>query len=138
MDLRPAALERIWQGAHAKWKHTIEPDIVYNYVTGVNDFTRFIRIDQDDTISDTNEVQYSITQRLFRRRGGDASATEEFASWTLLQKYYFDPTFGGALVPGERNVLAGARFGDAVCVCRRSAAAFAAGERSENHAGRQV
>jgi LPS-assembly protein len=27
-------------------------------------------------------------------------------SWMLLQKYYFDPTFGGALVPGERNVLA--------------------------------
>ena len=33
VDLRPAALERVWQGAHSKWKHTIEPDIVYNYVT---------------------------------------------------------------------------------------------------------
>jgi LPS-assembly protein len=105
VDLRPAALERIWQGAHAKWKHTIEPGIVYSYVTGVNDFTRFIRVDQDDTLSDTNEVQYSITQRLFRRRDGDANGSEEFASWTLLQKYYFDPTFGGALVPGQRNVL---------------------------------
>jgi LPS-assembly protein len=103
-DLRPAAFERVWQGAHSKWKHTIEPDIVYNYVSGVNDFTRFIRIDQDDTLSDTNEVQYSITQRLFRR---DAKgATDEIVSWTLLEKYYFDPTFGGALVPGERNVLA--------------------------------
>ena len=70
----------------------------------MNDFTRFIRIDQDDTLSDTNEVQYSITQRLFRR---DAKgATDEIVSWTLLEKYYFDPTFGGALVPGERNVLA--------------------------------
>jgi LPS-assembly protein len=105
LDLRPAALERVWQGAHGKWKHTIEPEIVYNYVTGVNDFTRFIRVDQDDTISDTNEVQYSITQRLFRRRDGDAGGSEEFASWTLLQKYYFDPTFGGALTIGERNVL---------------------------------
>ena len=104
VDLRPPAFERVWQGAHSKWKHTIEPEIVYNYVTGVNNFTQFIRIDQDDTISDTNEVQYSITQRLFRRSGSGAS--EEFASWTLLQKYYFDPTFGGALIPGERNVLA--------------------------------
>jgi LPS-assembly protein len=103
VDLRPAALERVWQGADAKWKHTIEPDIVYNYVTGVNDFTRFIRVDQDDTLSDTNEVQYSITQRLFRR--DSAGSTDEIASWTLLQKYYFDPTFGGALVPGVRNVL---------------------------------
>lgn len=104
LDLRPPAFERIFNGAHTKWKHTIEPAIVYNYVTGVNDFTRLIRVDQDDTISDTNEVQYSITQRLFRKTGSGAS--EEFASWTLLEKYYFDPTFGGALVPGERNVLA--------------------------------
>ena len=103
VDLRPPSLDRVWQGLHAKWKHTIEPDIVYNYVTGVNDFTRFIRVDQDDTLSDTNEVQYSITQRLFRR--SSAGSTDEIASWTLLQKYYFDPTFGGALVPGERNVL---------------------------------
>ena len=103
VDIRPAAFERIWQVRSSKWKHTIEPDIVYNYNTGVNDFSRFIRIDQDDTITDTNEIQYSITQRLFRRKASGAS--EEFASWTLLQKYYFDPTFGGALVPGQRNVF---------------------------------
>jgi len=103
LDLRPAALERVWQSGHSKWKHTIEPDLVYNYVTGVNDFTRFIRVDQDDTLSDTNEIQYSITQRLFRKRNNGTA--EELVSWTLLQKYYFDPTFGGALVPGARNVL---------------------------------
>ena len=103
VDLRPPALARVWTGHTAKWKHTIEPDVVYNYVTGVNDFARFVRIDQDDTITDTNEIQYSITQRLFRRKA--EGAAEEFASWTLLQKYYFDPTFGGAIVPGERNVF---------------------------------
>src|SRR5262249_17885878 len=27
-------------------------------------------------------------------------------SWRLSQKYYFDPTFGGALVPGQNNVFA--------------------------------
>jgi LPS-assembly protein len=104
VDVRPPAFERVWQAGHTKWKHTIEPDIVYNYVTGVNDFSRLIRVDQDDTISDTNEVQYSITQRLFRKSG--SAPGEEFASWTLLQKYYLDPTFGGALIIGERNVLA--------------------------------
>jgi LPS-assembly protein len=103
VDLRPAAFERVWQTRGSKWKHTIEPAIVYNYVTGVNDFSRFIRIDQDDTITDTNEIEYSVTQRLFRRKA--AGTSEEFASWTLLQKYYFDPTFGGAIVPGQRNVF---------------------------------
>ena len=86
-----------------RWKHTIEPDIVYNYVTGVNDFGRFIRFDEDETLTDTNEVEYGITQRLYRRTdGGDA---EELVTWQLAQKYFFDPTFGGALVPGQRNVF---------------------------------
>jgi LPS-assembly protein len=104
VDFRPPAFERVWQSGHTKWKHTIEPDIVYNYVFGVSDFSRIIRVDQDDTISDTNQFQYSITQRLFRKTG--SGAAEEFASWTLLEDYYFDPTFGGALIVGERNVLA--------------------------------
>ena len=31
--------------------------------------------------------------------------TREIVSWELAQKYFVDPTFGGALVPGRRNVL---------------------------------
>jgi LPS-assembly protein len=30
----------------------------------------------------------------------------EVVTWELAQKYYLDPTFGGALVPGIRNVFA--------------------------------
>jgi len=103
VDLRPPALERIWDSGDSKWKHTIEPDITYRYVTGVNDFGQFIRVDEDDTLTDTNEIEYGFTQRLFRR-SGDGSA-DELISWHLAQKYYFDPTFGGALVPGQRNVF---------------------------------
>ncbi len=29
----------------------------------------------------------------------------EVATWELAQKYFLDPTFGGALIPGERNVF---------------------------------
>jgi LPS-assembly protein len=29
----------------------------------------------------------------------------EIVTWELKQKYFFDPTFGGALVPGQRNVF---------------------------------
>jgi LPS-assembly protein len=31
--------------------------------------------------------------------------TEEVATWELAQKYFLDPTFGGALIPGQRNVF---------------------------------
>lgn len=101
-DIRPPALERVWGGS-TKWKHTIEPDIVYRYVTGVNDYGRFIRFGEDETLTDTNEIQYGFTQRLFRKaEDGDA---QELVTWRLVQKYFFDPTFGGALVPGQRNVF---------------------------------
>ena len=103
VDLRPPTLQRIWEGRGGKWKHTVEPGILYTYVRGVNQFDRFIRFDQDDTLTDTNEFAYSITQRLFHR-GTDGQA-QELASWRLAQKYYFDPTFNGALVPGTRNVF---------------------------------
>jgi LPS-assembly protein len=32
-------------------------------------------------------------------------AVREVARWELAQKYFLDPTFGGALVPGQRNVF---------------------------------
>lgn len=105
VDLRPPSLDHIWETkSGTKWKHVIEPQILYNYVTGVDDFSQFIRFDQEDTLTDTSELQYSLTQRLYRkRRGGQA---DEFLSWRVTQKYYFDPTFGGALIPGQRNVFA--------------------------------
>jgi len=103
IDIRPASFERTWGTEASKWKHTIEPAVVYSYVTGVNNFGDFLRFDENDTLTDTNEVEYSITQRLFHRVGTKQS--DELVSWKVVQKYYFDPTFGGALVPGQRNVF---------------------------------
>jgi len=103
VDLRPPSFDRVWEKSGTKWKHTIEPDIVYNYVNGVNNYARYIRFDEDETLTDTNEIEYGITQRLYRRKkDGD---TQELVRWRLVQKYFFDPTFGGALINGQRNVF---------------------------------
>jgi LPS-assembly protein len=102
VDLRPPSFERIWGEGDSRWKHVIEPDVVYRYVTGINDFGGILRFDENDTLTDTNEVEYSLTQRLFH---GTPSGTDEIVSLRLAQKYYIDPTFGGALVPGQRNVF---------------------------------
>jgi LPS-assembly protein len=32
-------------------------------------------------------------------------AAKEIVAWTIAQKYFFNPTFGGALVSGQRNVF---------------------------------
>ena len=103
LEIRPGTIERVWSRGDTKWKHVIEPDIVYRYVNGVNEFERFVRYDEDETLTDTNEFEYGITQRLFRRRQNGTA--EEFVTWKLTQKYFLDPTFGGALIPGQRNVF---------------------------------
>ncbi len=110
VDLRPPALERFFDRtsldknkSRRRYKHTIEPAFTYRYVTGVNHFADFIRFDSNATITDTNELQYGFTQRLFLKEGDDQP--RELLSWSIFQKHYFDPTFGGAIVNGQRNVF---------------------------------
>ena len=86
-----------------KLKHVIEPRATYRYVTGVGDnFIRYIRFDENDLWANTNELLLSIANRIYARRG---NSVEEIFSWEVFQKRYFDTSFGGALVPGQRNVL---------------------------------
>jgi LPS-assembly protein len=105
VDLRPPTLERFFDRPKSKrkYKHAIEPVITYRYVTGVNHFADFIRFDSNSLLTDTNEVEYGVTQQLFVKNKDDQPA--EFLSWRVVQKHFFDPTFGGALVPGQRNVF---------------------------------
>ena len=84
-------------------KHVIEPRVAYDFVDGVNDFNRIIRFDENDLVSNTNQVTLSIANRLFvKDKDGNVN---EVLSWEVSQARYFDPTFGGAAVPGQRNVV---------------------------------
>ena len=85
-----------------KLRHVIEPRVRYDYVTGVNSFQNTLLFDPTDLITNTRELEYELTNRIYARRGD--TVTEIF-SWDLRQKHYFDPTFGGALAPGQLNVL---------------------------------
>ena len=87
-----------------KLKHVIEPRITYRYVTGVGtDFDRTVRYDESDLLSDTNEVQFSLANRLYAKRG---DSVREILTWELKEKEYFDPSFGGAVVDGQSNIFA--------------------------------
>ncbi len=83
-------------------KHVIEPRATYKYVTGISDYTDVIRYDQSDLFTNTNQLTLSLTNRLYAKRGDTVS---EIFTWQLSQARYFDPTFGGALLPGNRNVV---------------------------------
>ncbi|MGO9097550.1 MAG: LPS-assembly protein LptD [Bryobacteraceae bacterium] len=99
VDLLAPSLERVY---HGKLKHVIETRATYRYVTGVNDFGELVRFDSTELYSDTNEVDFSLTNRLYRKRG---DSVEEILNWRLSYDRFFDPTFGGAIVPGQRNVV---------------------------------
>ena len=144
VELRPPALERVfdrpWLGR--KWKHVIEPRMRYDYVTGIDNFADILRFDATDVLTNTNEIEYSLVNRIYARHvdanvkdcdplsmstltiGGVpqvgavpwelpqtpdaqacASGPREILSWEIGQKYFFDPTFGNALVAGQRNVF---------------------------------
>jgi LPS-assembly protein len=106
LDLIFPSLERIYAKKTFlgdKLKHVIEPRATYRYVTGVGpDFNRFIRFDENDLRANTNEVEISLVNRLYAKRG---DTVREVFTWEVEQKRYFDPTFGGALITGQRNVF---------------------------------
>ena len=105
LEFRPATLERFFDRPRTRhrYKHTFEPFATYRYVTGVHDFANFIRFDSNATLTDTNEIEYGIEQHLFVKSGSDQPV--DFLSWRIVQKHYFDSTFGGAIMPGQRNVF---------------------------------
>ena len=181
-SVRPPVLERTFAPPPrlqkffgVQLRHTIEPELTYRLTTGIDQFNKALRFDDIDVASNTNEAEYGITQRLFRKvahpgpcltevyaaepgfssnapddaasapgmgvsigsgnPGGAPTApvdstpllsarseakepavgpttktpctrSEALISWRLTQKYFFDPTFGAAVVTSRRNIFA--------------------------------
>jgi LPS-assembly protein len=122
LDVRPPALARNFRHRDGSFffRHVIEPYIIYRKIEGITNFERIIRFDWTDAIADTNEIEFGITNRFFTRRSTEnvnpkaeragnrpqiplSSQPYEALTITVRGKYFFDPTFGGALTPGERN-----------------------------------
>jgi LPS-assembly protein len=193
IDIRPPAIERDFAVPESLQKffgteirHTVEPEIVYRNTHGINNFLAILRFDDNDLASNTDELEYGVTQHLYFRprprpakapanlppacqtttqpsdateaalaetdaqmgRPPDAlnpspadstdangiasvSATapdeptrtnprrpsncpptvryyppqQEWFSWRLTQRYFFEPTFGNAVLDGRRNIF---------------------------------
>jgi LPS-assembly protein len=125
LDVRPPALAKDFHHNGAFWfRHVIEPYVIYRKISGVNDFDRVIRFDYIDAVADTSEIEFGVSNRFFTRRSTenvsgkgkkttattrtnnrDSLATQPYEALTITVrgKYFFDPYFGGALVPGQRN-----------------------------------
>lgn len=114
VDLRPPSFAKVFSRpawGH-RFKHVIEPDVRYRLVRArdAQDIRDIVRFDQADILAETNEIEYSLTNTIFTRKdtpgsSGETPQARELISWRLSQKYYFDPTFGGALQPGRQIVF---------------------------------
>jgi LPS-assembly protein len=146
LDLRPPALSRVFDQKvlGRQIKHVIEPHLTYNRVAGMDNFQNVIRFDYRDILSDTNELEFGVINRIYGKRTlpkGEAgcqpqrpvfkpgvlrgtpveplpgtaivvpkcedqgSVTRELLTWEIKQQYFFDPTFGNAIIAGQRNVV---------------------------------
>ena len=120
VDLRPPAVERDF--TLTRWnremRHVIEPEVTYRYVGGINAEARdVLLIDTTDIATNTNQVGFSLTQRLYLKPttpqpcavienpSGCPAHPREWASWQIAQQFFIDPNFGGALIPNRRNVF---------------------------------
>ena len=123
LDVRPPAFAKDFHrsGGSFFFRHVIEPYITYRRLAGINNFDRIIRFDYVDAIADTNEIEFGIANRFFTRRSTEnvsdaavemsrrenrqplSSQPYEALTITLRGKYFFDPFFGGALIPNQRN-----------------------------------
>jgi LPS-assembly protein len=113
LDLRPPSFEKVFAGTYRKrrFKHVIEPEVQYRLVRvrDASEVFDVVRYDDLDVLAQTNEIEYSLTNTLYTRQDAPEGSTDvpqarELLSLRLSQKYYFDPTFGGALQPGGSNV----------------------------------
>jgi len=95
-----------------RFRHVIEPFAIYRRVEGIKDFKSIIRFDETDIVSDTNEIEFGMSNRIFTKRkstgsGNDENSVQPFEvlSLTVRGKYFFDKEFGRALIPGSRNQM---------------------------------
>jgi LPS-assembly protein len=114
LDFRPPSLERVFATPHwgQRFKHVFETDVQYRLVRfrDTSSILDVVRYDEMDILAETNEFEYSMTNSLMIRKDVPDSQQEkpqarQLVSWRVSQKYYFDPTFGGALDPGRRTVF---------------------------------
>lgn len=120
VEVRPPALERDFTIGSHEVRHVIEPEFRYSFVGGIGAKVRNVPLfDPTDIATDTSEVGYALTQRFYTRSKNaqpctvadtEAATTcssqpREWASWVITQKYFLNPTFGGAIILGRRNVF---------------------------------
>ncbi|HVQ28882.1 MAG TPA: LPS assembly protein LptD, partial [Vicinamibacteria bacterium] len=126
VEMRGPSFSRVFDtslgGYTNRIKHVIGPEVNFLYRTRVDDFLAIPKFDGDDYLVGTNQVTYSLVQRLLAKRPSPSGklVPYEFFNWRVYQTYYvkiannqnsFDPNysssaFGPSGVPDHNSPIA--------------------------------
>ena len=99
-------------------RHVIEPELTYRFVGGIGANARnVLLVDTTDIATDTNEAGLLADPALYCARRNQSPATDvenppamrlpppRVGQLADRAEVFIDPNFGGALIPGRRNVF---------------------------------
>lgn len=96
-DMRGPTFSKIFNtpggGYAARYKHIIEPQVVWSYRTRVDAFDQVPKFDGQDYIPGTNQVNFSVVNRFLAKRnvnGEEQQTATEMLTWTVSQRYFFN------------------------------------------------
>jgi LPS-assembly protein len=96
-DMRGPTFARIFNtpenGYAARFKHVIEPQMLWSYRSRIEDFDLIPKFDGNDYLPGTNQVAFSLVNRLLAKRmvdGKEQPNPTEMLTWVLSQRYFFD------------------------------------------------
>jgi len=96
-------MSKVWGDKDStQWKHVMEPRVRYRMIAGIDNYDEIILYDDTDAIADTNEFEYSLTNRFYVKSATDSSP-REWLRVKIAQKHFLDPDFNGALKEGTVN-----------------------------------
>jgi hypothetical protein len=83
-------------GPFTKFKHVIEPRVIWDYLAGRDDFAPTPLFDEIDSLIPTNVIRYSLLQHFLAK--GDQGGSREIASFEIARSYY-------VRLPGESTAF---------------------------------
>jgi LPS-assembly protein len=99
VSLTGPAFSRLFEGKlgpFTKFKHVIEPRIIWDYLAGRDDFAPTPLFDEIDSLIPTNVVRYSLLQHFLAK--GDQGGSREIASFEIARSYF-------VRLPGESTAF---------------------------------
>ena len=95
IDVRGPTFSRIFNtpdnGYAEKYKHVIEPQLVWSYRSLVDNFDEIPKFDSNDYVPGTNQFSFAIVNRFLAKRKigkSEKAVPYEFLTWTLAQRYF--------------------------------------------------